>query len=241
MIVEYSSDYFSKYPSQRSNFDICNPDLYPNNTVQFIKYQPETERYGGPIGINIAEKQFEISSEAVIRLLQQYPTISYEGRLFAAIQLHLGFVYSFGFTKEEIYSFFHTIEQMMLMHVLNLSSSTDKRTEQEKKILAAFVNSYEKQSAMLINYSGDIWNALHKNMKFDSPWMEYWTNNLKHIHEALSSAFLKGLILPDKYQRPNKLWYIYESYIHMTNNRLGILNCDEAYLAYLICRVIKEI
>ncbi|MGB5931124.1 MAG: lantibiotic dehydratase C-terminal domain-containing protein, partial [Cyclobacteriaceae bacterium] len=40
---------------------------------------------------------------------------------------------------------------------------------------------------------------------------------------------------PDEYdQYTFDRWRIYDSYVHMTNNRLGIQNRDEAYLAYLI-------
>ena len=43
-------------------------------------------------------------------------------------------------------------------------------------------------------------------------------------------------ISPEQQQR----WAIYDSYIHMTNNRLGILNRDEGYLGYLIKEGLAE-
>ena len=36
-------------------------------------------------------------------------------------------------------------------------------------------------------------------------------------------------------------WAIYDSYVHMTNNRLGILNRDEAYLAYIMVEMVAEL
>jgi hypothetical protein len=35
-------------------------------------------------------------------------------------------------------------------------------------------------------------------------------------------------------EEQQQLWPIFESYVHMTNNRLGILNRDESYLGYLM-------
>ena len=39
------------------------------NRVQLDTYQPEIERYGGPLGIQLAEQVFQIDSEAVLELL----------------------------------------------------------------------------------------------------------------------------------------------------------------------------
>jgi len=35
-------------------------------------------------------------------------------------------------------------------------------------------------------------------------------------------------------------WSIYADYLHLTNNRLGILNRDEPFLSYLITRSLKN-
>lgn len=39
----------------------------------------------------------------------------------------------------------------------------------------------------------------------------------------------------DRYER----WLIYDSYVHMTNNRSGVLNRDEGYLGYLMAKSVE--
>ena len=39
---------------------------------------------------------------------------------------------------------------------------------------------------------------------------------------------------PKDTKRKQQLWPVLESYVHMTNNRLGILNKDEPFIAYFI-------
>jgi hypothetical protein len=48
------------------------------------------------------------------------------------------------------------------------------------------------------------------------------------------------LIVPDQTAglAKQQLWAIYDSYIHMLNNRLGIMNRDEGYLGFLIKEVL---
>jgi hypothetical protein len=46
----------------------------PNNTVEEIAYEPEFGRYGGSQGIELAERHFERSSDAVIELLTRTNT-----------------------------------------------------------------------------------------------------------------------------------------------------------------------
>jgi hypothetical protein len=71
------------------------------------------------------------------------------------------------------------------------------------------------------------------------------------IYRELKDAFEKGRIeIPisfritgknDLQEEKQRLWFIYSSYVHMTNNRLGILNQDEAYAAFLISKCLSAI
>lgn len=69
---------------------------------------------------------------------------------------------------------------------------------------------------------------------------EHFINESKSFGRMFRDILNRGLVVPQWYSATDKLWYIYESLIHMTNNRLGITNSDEAYLAYLIYKTIQE-
>ena len=47
---------------------------------------------------------------------------------------------------------------------------------------------------------------------------------------------MQGNIDPDEYE----LWRYFADFVHLTNNRLGIGNEDESYMAYLMMRSLEE-
>src|SRR5262245_17361535 len=61
----YKEMYVSEYGEQRWDEEY-GPDgvmpFQPNNSFQYIAYEPEYDRYGGPDGIEVAEWHFEKSS-----------------------------------------------------------------------------------------------------------------------------------------------------------------------------------
>jgi hypothetical protein len=94
------------------------------------------------------------------------------------------------------------------------------------------------------SYHKTLWDAFENGIEFEQDWLNNWLKEMIIIGNELKTVRKKQeLVFPEHY-KPNfeinfseenqKLWYILESYVHMTNNRLGILNRDEAYLGYLI-------
>jgi len=110
-LVQYFLDYFQAHPSQRTDPTGLSEipaayQWYPNNSIQFISYEPETERYGGEAGILIAESQFQASSEAVLAVMREKNNWDYDQALGTAIQLHLGFAFAAGMDFSETVAFF---------------------------------------------------------------------------------------------------------------------------------------
>jgi hypothetical protein len=83
---------------------------------------------------------------------------------------------------------------------------------------------------------------LQNNATFDTDWFNIWLSDMKKIKTKLQSAQEKNkLLLPiTQVHRTNLLWSLYESYIHMTNNRLGVTANDEALIAYIISQSLKR-
>ncbi|KAA5541579.1 thiopeptide-type bacteriocin biosynthesis protein [Adhaeribacter rhizoryzae] len=257
-LVPYFSDYFQANPSQRTDPARLSEipaayQWYPNNSIQFIPYEPETERYGGEAGILIAERQFQASSEAVLAVLQEKNNWDYDQALGTAIQLHLGFAFAAGMDFAETVSFFASIFRNWLPRACfsyPQQLTPAKIKVRQETVLKAFRNTYQKQKAFLLPLFTQLWQALENQNEFEQAWFNKWLSQMRAVNAALRQAQATGqLHTPAGYanlfpetalQEPQQRWAIYDSYIHMTNNRLGILNRDEGYLGYLIKEGLTE-
>ena len=248
---EYFDNFFKENPSQRETFEGLEKlppehQWLPNNSIQYIEYEPETERYGGPVAILIAEKQFEISSRAVWAVIEECEKWDYDRALGAAIQLHLGFAFSMGMNLVETAAFFSRIFTVWFSRAYGYAPgvSPEELKERQEITMKAFEENFERQSPTLVPYHRTIWEAFTQGASFEQEWLNRWLEGMAGIRDELKAVQQqKELIIPQWYTQERlqeipkdhqELWSILESYIHMTNNRLGILNRDEAYLGYLI-------
>jgi len=247
-LESYFHNYFKKKQSQRKDPEQLgrlpeNQQWFPNNSIRFIGYEPEIERYGGPTGILIAEEQFEASSDAVLAVIEESGQWDYDRALGAAIQLHLGFAFSLGMDLIEATAFYS--------HIFNLWFSKSWGYEQDiseeelKKrrdiTLKAFAENFAKQKTALIPYHNTLWNAFTGNISFEQEWLNRWMEQTAATGNRLKTAHASGELVFPQWLTSQPLWFILESYVHMTNNRLGILNRDEAFLGYLIKESLGEI
>ena len=214
--------------------------------IQFVPYEPEIDRYGGPTGILIAEKQFEVSSNAVLAVIEECDRWDYDRALGAAIQLHLGFAFALGMDLIETAAFYSHIFKMWFSRSWGYEqeASPEELKKRRDITLKAFEENFAKQKSILIPYHNTLWNAFTKNVPFEQEWLNRWMEKTAVTAGRLKEAQKNGLLVfpqrhktspPAEVPEANfQLWPILESYVHMTNNRLGILNRDEAFLGYLI-------
>lgn len=257
-LITYFENFFNKCPSNYSKEEQLrnindNDKWYPNNSIQFIEYVPETERYGGPNGIIISEEMFLYSSDTVLNILKENETWDEETALAAGIQLHLAFCHSFGMNFEEATVFFQNLCDMWYLAVIDTSkvNSKDELLRRKADLIQNFENNYQKHNENLKNYINILIEGFQSNCEFESMWFSQWLNKTNTICQKLQSAIAEDKIgfqigTRDLYKSSSEykrqgLWDILYSYIHMTNNRLGIVNQDEAYLAYLIKRSIEDL
>jgi thiopeptide-type bacteriocin biosynthesis protein len=245
-ISSFFSDYFTKNPSQRNDqFLIQDQKWHPNNSILFIEYEPETDRYGGEQALLIAEQQFRFSSEAILEILCD-ETWSYQTALGTAIKMHLSFAKAMGLSKEEMQLFFKSTFHGWFYYAYppkDLNSTVEQLNEHKDKIMKAFAEVFENQKAQLISFHSSFLEAYDSRLEFEEQWLNDWIKQNHQIKTSLEKVTFTGSI-PQYWQLLNKtagvpadkerLWNILESYVHMTNNRLGIMNRDEAYLGYLI-------
>lgn len=251
-------EYFESYPRGEVESprpaDLSEPQLWhPNNTIQFDDYLPEVARYGGTAGMSIAERQFQASSQAVLSVIEEGHTWSYERALGAAIQLHLGFAHATGMDLSETCAFFTHIFRISFGRAYGrdpMLSVTDLR-ERHVAALGAFRESFEDQAPCLLPIHRNLWSGITHRAEFNQEWMNAWVSGMLDISDSLYTAMGQGRLQIPEWFRVNpaltvdverqRCWSILSSYIHMTNNRLGLLNRDESFVAYVIMRSLAEL
>ncbi|MDQ1353313.1 MAG: Lant dehydr protein [Acidobacteriota bacterium] len=255
-LEHYFLDYFKEHPSVRQEPEDMHKwpadrQWFPNDSVQYIEYDPEVERYGGPYAILIAEKQFEISSRTVLAVIEESGSWDYDRALGAAIQLHLGFAFALGMNLIEAAEFYSRIAMHWFASALGYTAgiSPEELKNRRENTMKAFEENFQRQKDTLVSFHQTLWTALTEGMEFEQEWLNLWIQQMRTIAEELKDIQRQNqLVIPQWFQpEPDKKtpvdrqywWPVLESYIHMTNNRLGILNRDEAYLGYLIKESIK--
>jgi len=258
-LEEHFKNYFDSRPSLRTEpkYPPGFPKDYkwhPNNTFRYETYEPELKRYGGVEGVKIAEEQFQASSRVVLEsMLDKAGRWSYDDALGLAIKLHLSFVHSVGMSKEEACQFFESYFENWLPSAFEFklkNASNKEKEKQKKEKLNAFNDAYILQKKSLIAYHKTMWDHLESEDDFDDKLLRDWISSNKLIGLKLRTAQQDEQLNPrSKLHRytfkdgPSanfELWEHYADYIHMTNNRLGVLNQDEGYLGFLMMKCMNE-
>ncbi|MCP5052034.1 MAG: hypothetical protein GY940_33000, partial [bacterium] len=238
LLETHFNTYFNQKPSDRSepeNMDRFPAEWkwFPNNSVQYIPYEPENERYGGPVCMEIGEKQFEASSDAILSVIEESEGWDYERALGAAIQLHLGFSFALGMDLTETSGFYSRISRLWFNRSYGYDKdiSAEELKRRQEVTLKAFADNFSKQKAALVPFHETVWDAFEQGAEFEQEWLNQWLTDMAGIGKQLQEAQSKGQVeVPEWYNLPpmenipekrQQLWAILESYVHMTNNRLG--------------------
>ena len=203
-------------------------------TVKWTDYEPEYERYGGIDAVKVAEDFFQFSSEFCIEQLKHIPDGEQSARFGKGI---IGMVILLKVFFEE--------RNLALKIIQNYSKNYLKGIAKEEHIkewVEMFNGGFEKQSETLVDYIDSLWEALSENDQLPES-IALFTDNVKNIKEQLKNLFDDRKIV--LYQNKIDDWdlalrSIVPSYIHMTNNRLGISIRDESYLSHLITEALQK-
>lgn len=258
-LIKHFESYFAENPSERTDpewLQNAPPEdqWYPNNSVQFMEYEPEVNRYGGPVAITIAEQQFQASSKSILEIISDgVDGWDYDRALGSAIQLHLGFAYGLGMDLKEMQEFFDVVFKNWLPRAYYFfepdipQEELDRRREETLK---AFEENFNTQKEGLLPFFKTVWEAMNDEQEFEQEWINTWVKDMQEVRDQITRIQIDHALIPPAHrpspnikatsQAQQDRWLIYDSYVHMINNRLGIKNRDEGYLGYLITESIKE-
>lgn len=262
-LYEHFNNYFESRPSERMEpeYPADIPDSLrwlPNNTIQWVPYTPEYNRYGGLTGMAITERQFQASSDVTLHHIRQRGfKWSYDDALGTAIKLHLSFAHTIGLSLAEVCDFFGMIFYNWLPRSFRLSGTIENSGEYRQKseeTLLAFRQSFSLQKEALLPFHRTLWEALEAAEEFEEEALNTWLTQMAVIRLQMETTQSHGELSPRQanyylsdrlkaYLSPARhlLWGIYADFIHMTNNRLGILNKDEGYLGFIIMESLRAI
>lgn len=260
-LEEHFLNYFESKPSRR-----IEPQYpaefseklkwFPNNSIQYVDYVPEFDRFGGINGVACAEEQFMISSRTVLEFIKQKGrNWSYDDAMGTAIKLHLSFIHSAGFSIEEAISFFDFFTKNWLTYTFkNVQEEITKEdySHQSDLSIKAFEDSFDAQKESLIPFHEALWIGMEEGTEFEETILNYWTKKNKSILNSLIYLFQNQKlsnrsdqfvyqIAPQPYSDKSLIYSILADFVHLTNNRLGIFNRDESYLSFMMKRCLEEI
>jgi len=262
-LKEHFKAYFEANPSVRQEPEYpadfpAEHKWNPNNEVCFETYLPEVNRYGGKTALAICEQQFQLSSFVVLDHFREgIEQDDYHAVLGIAMRLHLGFVHSLGLGKSMRLQFFKMIFENWLpkaFEILEHQAPEALVLERIKETIDLFEQSFEEQKEMLIDFHQNLLEELSHNHIDSTSTYGQWLDDNKELGKDLIDSLYDVPLnsRPNLYALPDELklvlseteclcWNIWADQVHMTNNRLGVINQDEAYLAYLTMRSLEEL
>jgi len=203
--------------------------------VARIEYEPETDRYGGPEGIRVAERFFELSSEAALALLHRTNRTEKSSRLGKGLLTMVELLHVFSRDRAAASRW---AEQYNVGYLRGVARDEEARGAW----LGAFDSGYGSQADTLGEYVEEVWSRMDEGEPLSEA-LDLYRDGLVEVRGHFRELFDAGLL-----GRPGEAYTEWEaavggicsSYLHMTNNRLGITIQEESYLAYLIMRTLQR-
>jgi thiopeptide-type bacteriocin biosynthesis protein len=214
--------------------------------VRYVPYEPETQRYGGQVGLRIAERHFEHSSRAVLTALKRTQSMDYEAASGLALQMHIGFAAGWGLERSEAQAFFEYVSGLWEGFACGDGDVLPEHEVDRKAWIQARFGEAATRNSEPIDELGRLYAAARRReIDENDSWFLDWVRDCASMGHALRRSsdgarlrVSRATPLPPQSTDcgDRRLWPILASYAHMTNNRLGIMNRDESYLYYLAAR-----
>ena len=206
-----------------------------NNSLAHIPYERELARYGGPEGMTLAEWHFEQSSELVVTLLETTNVHVRTVLLGQAAQLTAALCFAFLRDEEAVARF---LVRYRTMWETSYQEPSDAQHER-------FDRSYARMRDRLVDRVRHVRDSVRGEpdaapTALERSWLAH-CGDLREKVLALSGAGLLAFrdgTVPDP---EDALAIVLSSYVHMTNNRLGVSILDEIYLSYVLVKAVADL
>lgn len=204
--------------------------LEPNNSWRRVPYVPETDRYGGLHGVALSERHFEVSSDIALELLREGNHESRANTLGMAIQMMLFFAWTFLDDTATLAHFFRTYAGNFHGVSVNEGMQHDfdgKWGRQGERIVAQIRRLHDSHAHLPLSAGTAVGQLMRHAAK------------LRDEARALFDVGRLDFRPPVDDFRTARVRLL-SSYLHMLNNRLGVLILEEIYMASMLARSIES-
>lgn len=201
-------------------------------------YEPEYDRYGGRVGMEISYRQFVESSKFVLSLVKNSTFRSYDELLFIACMAQMSLVMSVCQNIADV------IELTKRISHIAYGQPPDETFPGSDEWRQRFESLYEYQSPLLLKSGEVIWDSVYNSPLIVNEWTKYQKANSELSKELVRANSENLLSVHEKLHSfgfANPILAILASWCHMLNNRLGLLNVDEPLVSYCVNRIVHEI
>jgi len=223
--------------------------IRPNNSFHYIEYEPEYHRYGGAEGVKLAEWHFDHSSDIIVQLLRDVNVRVPSMLLGISVQLSLPLYYGFFENDQDVMS--------ALDGYIDFWQNTQgggRGWSNVKNIqVEAYDKYYQRMAAEMQKRILEIkeYMTQERTKKQLTPVEYAWKSHILELRQRVDALFAQGKMeFEDTYEgwlpgspEHHKSEYrrLLGSYVHMTNNRLGVSILHEVYLSYLSKRSLEDL
>ena len=190
------------------------------------------------MGVELAEWHFERSSEIVLQLLQTTNAHMRSILLGHGLQLSLALCYGLLEDDQRVLIFFE--------HYMQFWQDSHRPSEER---LSRFEKSFAQQEVQLRQRIGQIRAAIVEGAMARCTSVErVWIAHMRELRTRIETLTRAAMLTITKKDGTELVAehpavvnsFLLDSYIHMTNNRLGLSIADEIYLAYLLKRGLEQ-
>lgn len=206
----------------------------PNNSCHDMPYEREYSRYGGPAGMGLSEWHFEVSSDHVLGLLTDTNVHVRTVLLGLSVQLTTAVCFAFLGTGERVARF---LDDYRTFWETSYQEPSDDYH-------GSFDKSYARMAAEL---RGRVVATAVAALDPSAPGLGHqerrWVEHCRDLRRRAAALAEAGALV---FQRgpvrdvDGALAVLLSSYVHMTNNRLGVSILDEIYVSYVLRRAILD-
>jgi thiopeptide-type bacteriocin biosynthesis protein len=233
----YKRMFLAEYGEERWNAEYGADGVMPfraNNSYAYFEYEPEYDRYGGPAGIELAEWHFEHSSEIVLELLATTNVHVRTVLLGLSTQLTMMLCAVFLADDRSIANFLDEYRNFW-------ETSYQERSDEYHE---SFRKSYERMDTALRQRMADVRDSAAGGSGavrtgIERRWLEHCLELRARVAALTESGQIFLARRGGSAESPTTdldivLPVLLSSYVHMTNNRLGVSILDEIYLSYVL-------
>jgi thiopeptide-type bacteriocin biosynthesis protein len=201
-----------------------------NNSVAYLPYRPEYGRYGGVRGVELSEQHFHISSEIALEALRDGNSHVRTSTLGLALQLMLHFAFAFFNHRDKVAGFFE--QYAARWQALSIPEN----------MMDNFSRLYDHQAKSILAHFSKV-DRLHQRLEAtETGVLSKWLHHAYQLRDGIVALHEAGELElhPPAASVDEAIRRLLNSYVHMMNNRLGMLILEEVYLSHLIVRALRE-